>query len=78
MERKVFTGTTVSLLREDGRNFRFRLVPPIEANINQGKLSVASPMGKALLGRRQGEEFSIDAPGGPVRMKVLEIQPGSE
>jgi transcription elongation factor GreA len=48
----------------------------MEANINQGKFSVASPMGKALLGRRQGEEFSFDAPGGPVRMKVLEIQPG--
>ena len=77
MDKKVFTGSTVSLLREDGRNLRFQLVPPMEANINQGKLSVASPMGKALLGRRQGEEFSFDAPGGRVRMKVLEIQPGS-
>jgi transcription elongation GreA/GreB family factor len=77
MDRKVFTGSTVTLFREDGRNFCFRLVPPIEANINQGKLSVASPMGKALLGRRQGEEFSFEVPGGSVRMKVLEIQPGS-
>lgn len=76
MDRTVFTGSTVTLLREDGRNFCFRLVPPFEANINQGKLSVASPMGKALLGRRQGEEFSFEAPGGSVRMKVLEIQTG--
>jgi transcription elongation factor GreA len=68
MDRKVFTGSTVTLLREDGRNL---------ANINQGKPSVASPMGKALLGRRQGEEFSLEAPGGSVRMKVLEIRPGS-
>jgi transcription elongation factor GreA len=47
----------------------------MEANINQGKLSVAAPLGKALLGRRPGEEFSFDAPGGPVKMKVLEIEP---
>lgn len=78
MDKKVFTGSTVTLLREDGRNFRFRLVPPVEANINQGKLSVAAPLGKALLGRRPGEEFSFEAPGGPVRMKILEVEPASE
>lgn len=75
MERKVFTGCTVTVLREDGRNFRFLLVPPMEANIDEGRLSVAAPLGKALLGRRPGEEFIFDAPGGPVQMKVLEIEP---
>ncbi|MBI4572156.1 MAG: GreA/GreB family elongation factor [candidate division NC10 bacterium] len=77
MAEIVFTGSTVTLLREDGRSFAFALVPPMEANINQGKLSVGAPLGKALLGRRKGEEFSFDAPGGPVHMKVLDIQPGS-
>lgn len=74
MPEKVFTGCKVILLREDGRILHFVLVPPTEANINEGKLSVASPMGKALLGRRPGEEFSFDAPGGPVRAKVLAIE----
>ena len=78
MDKKVFTGSTVTLLREDGRNFRFRLVPPMESNINQNKLSVATPLGKALLGRFQGEEFSYDAPGGSVRMRVLAIERTSE
>lgn len=77
MAEKVFTGSKVSLLREDGRSFHFVLVPPVEANINQGKLSVGTPLGKALLGRQKGEEFSFDTPGGPVRMKVLDIQPTS-
>lgn len=75
MEYRVSTGSVVTLLREDGRNFRFRLVPPMEANIDQGRLSVGTPLGKALLGRRPGEEFSFDAPSGPVRVKVLEIEP---
>lgn len=62
MTQKVFTGSMVTLLREDGRNFRLRLVPPVEANISEGKLSVAAPLGKALTGRRAGEESSVDAP----------------
>ena len=77
MTQKVFTGSMVTLLREDGRNFRFLLVPPMQANIEENKLSVAAPLGKALLGRHAGEEFSFDAPGGPVRMSVPEIQPTS-
>ncbi|MBI2116603.1 MAG: GreA/GreB family elongation factor [candidate division NC10 bacterium] len=77
MPEKVFTGSKVTLLREDGRSFDFVLVPPTDANINQGRLSVGAPLGKALLGRHKGEEFSFNAPGGPVRMKVLDIQPTS-
>lgn len=77
MPEKVFTGSKVTLLREDGRSFDFVLVPPTDANINQGRLSVGAPLGKAVLGRRKGEEFSFQAPGGPVRMKVLNIQPTS-
>lgn len=74
MEQRASTGTAVSVLREDGRHFRFLLVPPREANIEQGRLSVAAPMGRALLGREPGEEVAFDAPGGKVRMTILEVE----
>jgi transcription elongation GreA/GreB family factor len=78
MERKINPGAAVTVLREDGRNFRFVLVPPIEANINEGRLSVAAPLGKALLGREPGEEFTFEAPGGRVKMTVLDVRPAAD
>jgi transcription elongation GreA/GreB family factor len=78
MEQRVHTGANVSILREDGRHFQFHLVPPMEANINRGKLSVATPLGKALLGRRPGEEFSYEAPGGSIHVKVLAVEPTAD
>lgn len=75
MEHRVHTGSRVTILREDGRNFRFHLVSPMEADLDQGRLSVSTPLGRALLGRRPGEEFSYAAPRGRIRAKVLEVEP---
>ncbi len=77
MVERVSKGSAVTVLREDGRNFRFVLVPPSEANPDEGKLSMAAPLGRELLGREAGEEFSFQGQGGSVRMKVLEIEPTS-
>ena len=67
MEHRAQTGSHVAIRREDGRHFRFRLVPAIEANVERGRLSVTSPLGQALLGRRPGEEFSYEVPRGTLR-----------
>jgi len=75
MEYLAQAGSRVSILREDGRRFRFHLVPPIDANVERGRLSVASPLGKALLGRRPGEEFSYEVPRGALRATLLEVEP---
>ncbi len=56
------------------REFRYRLAFPGEADIDAGRISVLSPLGAALLGRTTGEEFSYQSPGGPVRMRVLEVE----
>jgi transcription elongation GreA/GreB family factor len=77
MAERVSKGSAVTVLREDGRNLHFRLVAPTEANIDEGKLSVTAPLGKELLGREAGEEFNFHAPGGPMRMKVLQVEPTS-
>jgi len=47
---RISTGCTVELLRGDGRHFLFRLVPSVEADVTEGKLSVAAPWGSPCWG----------------------------
>jgi transcription elongation GreA/GreB family factor len=75
MEHRAQEWSRVSILREDGRHFRFHLVPPNDANLERGRLSLASPLGQALLGRRPGEEFSYAVPRGTLRVKLLAVDP---
>jgi transcription elongation factor GreA len=49
----------------------FTLVGPDEANPAQGRISIASPTGRALLGRRAGDEIHVQAPAGVVHYRIL-------
>ena len=51
----------------------YTLVFPDEADISQGKISVLSPIGTAMLGYRLGDIFEWEVPAGKVHMKVAEI-----
>ena len=64
-------GSTV-LLRDlsNGETLRYFLVHPAEANPRQGKLSVTSPLGRALLGKGMGEEVEVAAPAGVWRYRI--------
>lgn len=56
----------------------YRLVGPDEADPQQGKLSIASPLGKSLLGKKAGETFTLDLPRMRVGYRVLTVErPGS-
>lgn len=55
-------GATVTLEEKDGKINEFLLVSTQEANPNEGKISSASPVGKALLGKKVGEEILITSP----------------
>ncbi len=52
-----------------------RMVDPAEANPTQGKVSVASPIGKGLLGRWVGEDVEITVPRGTVRYRIASLGP---
>ncbi|MCS7153584.1 MAG: transcription elongation factor GreA [Bacteroidia bacterium] len=52
----------------------FTLVPAVDADVRAGKISVESPIGKALLGRSLGEEVEVQVPAGKMRLKILEIR----
>lgn len=51
-----------------------RLVGPYESDIQKGKISVHSPLGRALLGRKKGEIFSFSAPSGEKFYEVVDVE----
>lgn len=51
----------------------YTLVAPKEASLADGKISVDSPIGKALLGRAVGDVVEVQAPAGKMEFKILEI-----
>jgi len=52
----------------------YRLVGPYEADVLEGTISVTSPIGKALIGREQGDEVKVQTPKGIRNFEILEIQ----
>ena len=66
---KVDLGATVEL-DMGGRKVEYTLVGPTEANPLEGRVSNESPIGKAILGRKAGEEFDFNGK----RVKILEIK----
>ncbi len=53
---------------------KYHLVGPKEADPGNGKISHESPIGKALLGHRVGDEVIVDTPGGSIRLKIMKIE----
>ena len=68
-------GTTVKILDMDlDEEMEFKMVGTKEADIDSGKMSDESPIGRAIMGREVGEEVEIESPQGEVKMKILEIR----
>lgn len=68
-------GCTVLLENIDtGDEVKYQLVGPDESDINNGRISVASPLGKAIIGKQIGDEITIIAPGGKRNYELIEIQ----
>ena len=61
---KVIFGATVSLLDDDDKPVKYQIVGPYEADAKIGRISYNSPLGKALIGRRVGEDIEVTVPSG--------------
>lgn len=61
-QKVVGLGATITLAEPSGQINEFMLVDSLEANPNEGKISSESPVGKALLGKKLGEEVIITSP----------------
>jgi transcription elongation factor GreA len=59
---------------ESGERLDLELVGTVDADATAGRISVASPLGRALVGLRRGEIADVDAPRGRVRFKVLAVE----
>ena len=59
---------------ETGEVTSYRLVGPYEADVQAGTISLTSPLGKALIGKEEGEEVKVQTPKGIRNIEILEIQ----
>ena len=57
----------------NGMELTYKLVAESEADLKTGKISVTSPIGKGLLGKKVGEIAEINVPNGVLKFEVLEI-----
>lgn len=73
-KHQVVFGCKVLLENIDtGETVEYQLVGPDESNIKSGRISVSSPLGKAIIGKKPGDEIMIQAPGGRRRYELIEI-----
>ena len=68
---KIIFGATVTLLDDADKPLRYQIVGPYEADAKVGRISYASPLGKALIGRRVDDEIEVTVPSGD-RFYVVE------
>ena len=72
---QVQLGSSVLLCNlASGGTVRYTIVSPNEANALGGKISFASPVGRALLDRTEGEEVEVTAPAGVLRFRIEQVQ----
>lgn len=68
-------GSTVTIQKQGETNNKiFKIVGSEEADMIAGKLSNKSPVGVALMGKKKGQTFSCNAPGGTVSYKIIDIK----
>ena len=73
-QSKVAFGAKVKVLDvEADTEYVFILVGPEEADVKQGKISLSSPVGKALIGKEIGDTATIKAPARTIEYEILEI-----
>ena len=72
-DRVVFASRVLLENVDTGEDVEYQLVGPDESDINQGRISITSPLGKAMMGRKPGDEIVLQAPGGKRVYELVEI-----
>ena len=71
---KVLVHSTVEVKNNsNGTNMKYKLVAQSEADLKTGKISVDSPIGKGLLGKKEGEIAKINVPNGTIELEIVSI-----
>ena len=72
-DRAVFASRVLLENTDTGEDVEYMLVGPEESDINKGLISIASPLGRAIVGRKPGDEITLQAPGGKRVYELVEI-----
>jgi transcription elongation factor GreB len=70
---RVYFGARVTIEDEEGEQSRYRIVGPDESDASKGRISMDSPLARALLGRAVGEEVSVSRPRGVATVVLTDI-----
>ncbi len=74
-DSKVYILSTVTILnKKTNKQMKYTLVSKEEADFAQGKISVDSPIGSALLGKEKGETVSVKVPAGMLELEIQNIE----
>jgi transcription elongation factor GreA len=70
----VILGSRVTVVEDGFDPETYTIVGSAEANPGDGRISNESPLGKALIGRKEGDTVAFETPGGQVEMKLISIE----
>jgi transcription elongation factor GreB len=71
---QVFFGATVTVVDEQGSESTYSIVGIDEADVGRGRISWISPLARALLKRRQGDEVAFKAPSGDQVLEIVKVE----
>ena len=71
---KVIFGTTVIVADENNNEITYKIVGEDEADLKKGKISVTSPISRALVGKSEGDEVTIKTPSGNIIYEIVEVK----
>jgi transcription elongation GreA/GreB family factor len=71
---KVCIGSLVRFREADGPEETWQLVPPLEADADESRISVLTPVGQALLGNPVGEVIEVEAPSSSYLVEITAIE----
>lgn len=72
-DSKVMLGSTVKLKSDSGKTKQFQVVGTVEADPLNGKISDESPIGQALMGKKEGEKIEIKTPAETTSYTIIDI-----
>ena len=69
----VTVGSSVTV-EKDGKKFVYSIVGSEEADVISNKISIKSPFGQAIMGKKKGDNFTFTAPSGELSYKIVEVK----
>ena len=72
--KQVMFGATVTLVDEDtDEKAKYQIVGPDESDINSGRISISSPLARALIGKTVGDSAEVSTPGGTKSYEIVKV-----